>query len=101
MVRRAAWKLTPRPAHPPRPSRSRTRRPRPLEERNVMIRRFEALAAALLGTVLPQPGPAQNPPVTILQIDIENWVQYLEDTNDRSLYATNANVTPASGPRNF
>jgi len=66
-----------------------------------MIRRFEALAAALLGTVLPQPGPAQNPPVTILQIDIENWVQYLEDTNDRSLYATNANVTPASGPRNF
>jgi len=67
-----------------------------------MIRRFEALAAALLlGTLLAQPGPAQNPPVTILQIDIENWVQYLEDTNDRSLYATNPNVTPASGPRNF
>jgi hypothetical protein len=42
---------------------------------------FVACAAAL---------PAQTPPVTILEIDIENGVVYVDDVNDRSKIATSA-----------
>jgi hypothetical protein len=44
---------------------------------------------------------AQGPPPTVLRIDVENFVRYVEDTADPSRYATNAGVTPASVPRNF
>src|SRR5579862_4603254 len=43
----------------------------------------------------------QNAPATILQVDIENWVQYVEDTSDVSKFATNPNPTPAAFPKNF
>lgn len=65
-----------------------------------MIRKISTLATALLawGSLIVK---AQNPPTSILQIDIDNWVQYLEDTTDRSLFATAPTVVPASAPRNF
>src|SRR5580704_12386613 len=40
-------------------------------------------------------------PATILQIDIENFVEYQSDISDQSRIATNPNVTPATPPRNF
>src|SRR5436190_21910197 len=43
----------------------------------------------------------QAPPPTVLRIDIENFVRYVEDIPDPSRYATSAGVTPASVPRNF
>jgi len=46
-------------------------------------------------------GWAQGPPATILQVDIENWVQYIEDTSDPSKFATNPNATPAASVKNF
>ena len=38
---------------------------------------------------------------TILRIDVENLVQYLEDTSDLSLFATNQGITTINPPRNF
>ena len=38
---------------------------------------------------------------TILRIDLENFVQYFEDTSDLSLFATNQGITTANPPRNF
>ena len=38
---------------------------------------------------------------TILRIDMENFVQYFEDTSDLSLFATNQGITTANPPRNF
>jgi hypothetical protein len=67
-----------------------------------MNRKFQTLAAAiLLGALLCHPGWGQTAPATMLQIDIENWVQYVEDTSDHSRFATNPNPTPASLPTNF
>jgi uncharacterized protein (TIGR03437 family) len=40
-------------------------------------------------------------PAVILQIDIENWVEYVYDTPDTTKWATNPNRTPATVPRNF
>ena len=47
------------------------------------------------------PGRAQGPPATILEIDVENPVQYLEDTSDLSKFATVPNATTAIPPKNF
>jgi uncharacterized protein (TIGR03437 family) len=46
-------------------------------------------------------GGAQAPPTTILEIDVENPVQYFEDTPDLSKFATDPNATTAFPPRNF
>src|SRR5579872_1976905 len=46
-------------------------------------------------------GRAQTLPPTILEIDVENYVQYMEDTSDISRFATDPNATTAVPPRNF
>lgn len=46
-------------------------------------------------------GQGQVSPPTILEIDIENQVQYYVDTSDLSKLATEPNVTPAVQARNF
>jgi hypothetical protein len=43
---------------------------------------------------------AQTPPA-ILQIDIENFVEYQNDLSDQSKLATSPNITPVVPPRNF
>lgn len=55
----------------------------------------------LLGALWCAPGFGQPTQPAILQIDIENWVQYVEDTTDFSKFASNLNPTPAATPRNF
>lgn len=43
----------------------------------------------------------QQPPPTILTIDVENHVEYQNDTSDVSKYATIPNLTPSVGFRDF
>lgn len=64
------------------------------------MKNLPQLTAALL-LFGPLNAGGQPAPAAILQVEIENWVQYLEDTNDRSQFATKAERTPAAGPRNF
>ena len=45
--------------------------------------------------------PAQVTPATILQVDVENQVSYVEDTTDVARFATLPNVTPAALPKNL
>src|SRR5437016_6344186 len=72
------------------------------EERTIMIRKCEILLTTILTAALfCPPGWGQGPPATILQIDIENWVEYVDDTPDTSKWAINPNATPASVPKNF
>ena len=44
---------------------------------------------------------AQVTPVTILEIDLENRVNYTGDVSDVSKFATDPNVTTWTRPRNF
>ncbi|HEV8131328.1 MAG TPA: hypothetical protein VGQ81_08745 [Acidobacteriota bacterium] len=46
-------------------------------------------------------GVGQVPPLAILQIDLENHVQYYQDISDASKFATDPNITAAAIPRNF
>jgi hypothetical protein len=57
-----------------------------------------ALATVLCAAAFSQPGLAQVAPFTILQIDTENQVQYLEDVSDVSKYATDPSLTAACFP---
>jgi uncharacterized protein (TIGR03437 family) len=67
-----------------------------------MIRKTNTVAiAVLLGALSCRSGFAQGAPATILQVDIENWVEYVYDTPDTSKWATNPNPTPASVPKDF
>lgn len=59
------------------------------------------LAAALCAAACSQLGLAQGAPPTILQIDVENLVEYYEDTSDLSKFATVPNATAAVPPKNF
>ena len=43
----------------------------------------------------------QTPPHTILNIEVQNIVIYVNDVSDVATFATKANVTPAAAPRNF
>ena len=43
----------------------------------------------------------QSPQPTTLVIDINNYVEYQDDTPDSSKFATNSKVTPSSPPKNF
>src|SRR5258707_8397784 len=56
-----------------------------------------ALAATLCAAAFSQPGLAQVPPASILQIDVANNVLYLEDTSDVSKFATDPKATAAAG----
>jgi hypothetical protein len=69
-------------------------------KRKIMIGQIKAAVYLLIATPFCAAGQTQNPP-TILQIDIENWVQYVEDASDVSKFATNPNPTTASFPSNF
>jgi hypothetical protein len=59
------------------------------------------LAAALCAAAFSQFIVAQVAPPTILQIDIENAVTYLEDTSDLSKFATSPSAVTAAPPKNF
>jgi len=62
----------------------------------------ETLLAAAFCAVIPWgAGQAQVPPPTILVVDLENQVQYQEDTPDLSKFATDPNVTTPVLPRNL
>src|SRR5690349_2035694 len=65
-----------------------------------MIGQIKAVVYLLIATSFCAAGQTRNP-ATILQIDIENWVQYVEDTSDVSKFATNPNATTATFPSNF
>lgn len=66
-----------------------------------MIQRTETFAiAVLLVAVYCNLALAQTPP-TILEVDVENIVQYVSDTSDLSKIASNPNIAPAMLPRNF
>src|SRR5438552_15771901 len=60
-----------------------------------------SLATALCAAAFSQPGLAQIAPATILEIDVENIVQYHEDVFDVSKFGTNPDVTMPVVPRNF
>ena len=63
------------------------------------LRTFALIASCLV--VYSQAAFSQGVPSTVLQIDVENFVRYVEDISDPSKFATNPNVTPASVPKNF
>ena len=67
-----------------------------------MIRKAGMTAmTVLLGVVHCDLALAQGALTTILEIDVENPVQYFEDTSDLSKFATDPNATIATPPRNF
>ena len=67
-----------------------------------MIRKAETLAmAVVLVAVYCNLALGQAIPPTILAVDVENFVQYSEDTSDLSKFATDPNATTAALPRNF
>src|SRR5215471_518090 len=67
-----------------------------------MIRKAGSLATmALFLTLQAILGLAQAVPASILQIEVDNWVQYVDDVGDPSKFATDPNVTTARQPRNF
>jgi hypothetical protein len=59
------------------------------------------LAAAFCAMISWGAGQAQAPPPTILVVDVENVVQYFEDSSDLSRFATDPNVTNPVLPRNL
>src|SRR5712692_6416482 len=58
-------------------------------------------AAVLCATASFQPASAQVSPATILQVEIQNRVRYVDDVFDVSKLATNPNAAPAASARNF
>ena len=64
-----------------------------------MIRRLKIFAMTiLLVTVCCAHAKGQAAPTTILVVDVENLVEYYEDTSDVSKFATNPNATSAVPP---
>lgn len=55
----------------------------------------------VFGSAMSRLVSAQNATPVILQVDIENWVEYVDDTPDTTKWATNPNLTPATTPKNF
>jgi uncharacterized protein (TIGR03437 family) len=51
--------------------------------------------------VLAQGARAQTPPATVLQLDIDNVVIYIQDVFDVSKFATSPNITPAAAQPTF
>jgi uncharacterized protein (TIGR03437 family) len=56
---------------------------------------------AVLTAAYCSPGYGQVTPPAILEVDVENWVHYVEDSSDLSKFATDPNVTTPAPPRNF
>ena len=67
------------------------------------MKRNEAtlVVAMLLFPACRNLGRAQTLPPAILEVDVENYVQYSEDTSDLSKFAADPNLTAAVPPRNF
>src|SRR5216683_5139426 len=59
------------------------------------------LATVFCAAACSQPSLAQVPPPTILEVDVENFLAYFEDSSDVSKFATNPNPTTAVVQRNF
>jgi uncharacterized protein (TIGR03437 family) len=55
----------------------------------------------LIGAVYCQPALGQATPAAIIEVDVENVVEYQGDLSDPSKSATNPNVTPSAGEREF
>jgi uncharacterized protein (TIGR03437 family) len=71
---------------------------------NVNFRLVVSSALMIILATPSAPAWAQTPTnvqATILQVDVENLVQYLDDTSDTSKFATNPTATPPSVPKNF
>jgi len=67
-----------------------------------MIGRLETLTrTVLLVAVCFDPALGQEPPPAILEIDVENTVQYIQDISDVSRFGTDPNPTTAVAGRNF
>jgi hypothetical protein len=66
-----------------------------------MNRNRQSLFALIFGVVISSHAAhAQSAPV-ILQVDVANYVSYVEDTADVTKFATLPNVTPSAPPKNF
>jgi hypothetical protein len=63
--------------------------------------RNDRVALVILAVAACNPGRAQTPPPSVLEIDVENFVNYWEDTSELSKFATIPTVTTASIPKNF
>jgi hypothetical protein len=67
-----------------------------------VIRRFQMIAMTVLwACVYCHLAIGQAPPPSILTIDVENVVEYQGDVSDPSKFATNPNVTPSAGAKEF
>ena len=66
-----------------------------------LLHQKTALATALCTATFFQLGRAQVSPAIILQVGVENLVQYVDDVGDPSKFATEPNFTTARDPRNF
>ncbi len=67
-----------------------------------MVRKAKTFATALLLlAVCCTPGYGQVAPASILEIDVENLVNYADDISNASLFATNPGIPPRSPVRNF
>jgi len=67
-----------------------------------MIRKANIFAmAVLMVAAYCSPGYGQVAPPAILEVDVENWVHYVEDSSDLSKFATDPNVTTPAPSRNF
>ena len=67
-----------------------------------MIQKVETLVmAVLLMAASCTLGRGQVTPAAILEIDVENYVSYNEDTSDLSKFATDPNSTTAGLARGF
>src|SRR5260370_27053295 len=67
-----------------------------------MIRKDETFAMTILLIAAQcNLGLAETVRPSILEVDIENYVSYVEDTTDVTKYATLPNPTPAVPPKNF
>jgi len=63
--------------------------------------RLFAIALCAAAVLCPRPVVAQGLAPVVLQVDVENFVRYVEDITDPTQFATRAAVTPAAVPRNF
>jgi uncharacterized protein (TIGR03437 family) len=60
-----------------------------------------SLTTVLCAAAFSQLALAQVAPPTILQVDVENLLGYLEDSNDFAKFATDPNATTSVQPRDF
>ena len=70
--------------------------------KTIMARAGGAAAFSIVAwMVLPGSLQAQTPPPTVLQLDIDNVVIYIQDVFDVSKFATSPNITPAAAQPTF